>query len=95
MILLLTYPRDIFFYLPLSRREKTISRHCICAFYRFYNGYVGEEHDDHRDEKAKDKDRDYVRLVDGGIIGFGPVHLTGAITPICKKQDADNHAIAQ
>lgn len=79
----------------MLRREKTISGHCICAFYSLYNRDVGEEHDDHGDEKAEDEDRYYVRLVDGGIIGFGPVHLTGAITPICKKQDADNQAVVQ
>lgn len=85
MILHWTYPCDISFHLPLSCREKPICRHCICAFYGFYNRYIGEEHDHHRNEKAKDEDGDDVRLVDGGIIGFGPVHFTSAITPICEK----------
>lgn len=54
----------------------------MSAFHCVDNGDVGEEHDHHRDEKAEDEDGDYVGLVDGGVIGFGPVHLTGVITSI-------------
>lgn len=81
---LVAYPCDISLHLPLTGSEETISWHGVSASHLVNNGDVGEEHDHHRNEKAEDEDGDDVGLVDGRVIGFGPVHLTGAITPIYK-----------
>lgn len=60
--------------------EEAVGRHG--AFHSFDDGDVGGKHDHDRDEKAEDEDGDDVGLVDGGVVGFGPVHLTRAVTPI-------------
>lgn len=77
-----THPGDISLHFPLARGEEAVSGHGVCVFHRFDDGDVGEEHDHHGDEKAEDEDGDDVGLVDGGVVGFGPVHLTGAVTSI-------------
>lgn len=51
---LASYPRDIPLHLPLAGGEETVSCHGISALHCLDNGDVGEEHDQHRDEKAKD-----------------------------------------
>lgn len=76
------YPCDISLHLPLAGSEETICRHGVSAFHCVDNGDVGEEHDHHGDEEAEYEDGDDVGLVDGGVISFGPVHLTGAVTSI-------------
>lgn len=84
MILLLAYPRNVSLHFPLTIREEPVGRHGVCVFDRFDNRYVGEEHDHNRDEEAEDEDGDYVGFVNRRVIGFGPVHLTGAVTSILK-----------
>lgn len=81
-----THPGDISLHFPLPRGEKAVRWHGIGAFHRFYNGDVWEEHDHHRDEKAEDEDGDDVGLVNGRVVGFGPVHLTRAITSILGRR---------
>lgn len=75
-----THPSDISLHLPLAVGEEAVGRHG--AFHSFDDGDVGGKHDHDRDEKAEDEDGDDVGLVDGGVVGFGPVHLTRAVTPI-------------
>lgn len=77
-----THPCDISLHLPLAVSEKAVRRHGVGAFHSFDDGDVGRKHDHDRDEKAEDEDGDDVGLVDGGVVGFGPVHLTRAVTPI-------------
>lgn len=79
---LFAYPCDISLHLPLAGSEETISWHGISGFHWVDNGDVREEHDHHRDEKAEDENGDDVGLVDCGVIGFWPVHLTGTISSI-------------
>lgn len=75
-----THPCHVSLHLPLSVAEEAVSRHC--AFHSSDDGDVREEHDHNRDEEAEDEDGDDVGFVDGGVVGFGPVHLTGAVTSI-------------
>ena len=77
-----THPRDVSLHLPLALGEEAGGRHGVGAFYRFDDGDVGGQHDHDRDEKAEDEDGDDVGLVDGGVVGLGPVHLARAVTPI-------------
>lgn len=83
--LLVSHPCDVSLQLPLTGCEEAVGWHGVGAFHLVDNGDVGEEHDHHRDEKAKDEDGDDVGLVDGRVISFGPVHLTGTVTPIYMR----------
>lgn len=77
-----THPCDISLHLPLAVGEKAVGRHGVGALHSFDDGDVGRKHDHDREEKAADEDGDDVGLVDGGVVGFGPVHLTRAVAPI-------------
>lgn len=81
-----THPGDVSLHLPLAWGEKAVSWHGVGVLHRFYDGDVGEEHDHHGDEKAEDEDGDDVGLVNGGVVGFGPVHLTRAVTSILGRR---------
>lgn len=76
------YPCDISLHLPLVGCKETICGHGVGVFHCVDNGGVAEEHYRHRDEKAEDEDGDDVGFVDGGVIGFGPVHFTGTVSSI-------------
>ena len=62
--------------------EVAVGGHGVGVLHRLDDGDVGEEHDGHRDHEAGDEDGDDVGLVDGGVVGLGPVDLTGAVAPV-------------
>lgn len=75
-----THPCNISLHLPLAVGEEAVGRHC--ALHSSDDGDVRGKHDHNRDEEAEDEDGDDVGLVDGGVVGFGPVHLARAVTSI-------------
>ena len=65
--------------------EVAVGRHGVGVLHRLDDGHVGEEHDRHRHQEAGDEDGDDVGLVDGGVVGLGPVDLAGTVAPVWRK----------
>lgn len=81
----MTHDGDVSLDLALSVGQISLRWHGVSSLHRVDDGDVGEQHDQHRDEEAEDEDGDDVGLVDGGVVGFDPVDLTGAISTIWQE----------
>lgn len=77
-----THNCDIPLNLPLTVADVALGGHGVAALHGLDDGDVGEEHDHDRDEEAEDEDGDDVGLVDGRVVGLGPVNLTCPISAV-------------
>lgn len=79
-----THDGDVPLNLALTVCDVALGGHGVAALDGLDNGDVGEEHDYDGDEEAEDEDGDDVGLVDGGVVGLGPVDLARPITTVWR-----------
>lgn len=80
-----THDGDVPLDLALAVGDVTFGGHGVAALDGLDDGDVGEEHDDDGDEEAEDEDGDDVGLVDGGVVGLGPVDLTRPVATVWTR----------